>query len=123
MIERRPKVSFDSWASRMQPYSLRITLTYFLKVAQMPGLIDRFRARARHQPSLIDILLSRDLSALPADFYTVTASLLRNEVFLATRISIFILIYFHFYIIILLLFFFRIHGNFNLTFIYVKIHR
>lgn len=121
MIERRPKVSFDSWASRMQPYSLRITLTYFLKVAQMPGLIDRFRARARHQPSLIDILLSRDLSALPANFYTMTASLLRNEVFLATRISIFILIYFVTFILLFYYFFF--HGNFNLTFIYVKIHR
>lgn len=50
VIERRRRSSsiLGAKASRMQPYSLRITLTYFLKVAQMPGLIDRF-ARARHQ--------------------------------------------------------------------------
>lgn len=60
VIERRRRSSsiLGAKASRMQPYSLRITLTYFLKVAQMPGLIDRF-ARARATKPLIDILLVR----------------------------------------------------------------
>lgn len=59
---RRSSSILGAKASPMQPYSLRIALTYFLKVAQMPDLIDRF-ARPRTSSTLIDIPLVRFIRA------------------------------------------------------------
>lgn len=79
----------------------------------MPGLIDRFRARAFTKP-LIDILLARFIRR----FLQEDTSSLQNvsSIFVYENV-LHLLRAYRFYTD-----FFHMYGNFNFAFIYVKIH-